>query len=1160
VSDVRTTDNGLILAPTDLSNFLACPHRTVLDFAAAHKRIEVPASAFDAHTDRLRKHGLAHERAYVDHLRTQGLTIKEIPQNAPAPARAQATITALQSGVDIIYQAAFVGPGWIGYADILRRVPSPPGTSSRFGDFLYEPYDTKLARETRGGTILQLALYVDLLTDVQGAAPERFFVVSPGDASQPFAIHEYRVHDYAAYVRSVRAQLLTALDANPDDLLAASYPEPTEHCDVCRWWERCEQRWRADDHLVFIAGASRTHRDELTRQSVTTLAAAAALPTPVMFTPSRGARETYDGIVEQARAQFEQRTSGLPIVKLLEVVADEGLCRLPEPSPGDLFLDLEGARFPREGGQDYLFGLGSANSAGVFEYRAWWALDAADEQRAFEELIDTITDARSRMPGLHVYHYAPYEATAFKRLAGRYATRQEALDDLLRGFCLVDLYAVVRQAVRAGVESYSLKALEQYYNYARTTPLRLAGAHRMLIDTALEAGGPASIDDESRRIVEAYNRDDVESTLYLRDWLEQLRSELVAKGTPVPRPSHEIKDAAEPKERAAQAIAVRERLLAGLPVEAGTPGHDQHWRWLLAYLLDAHHREEKSEWWEFYRLLELPEDDLFDEPKAVAGLVHVGEVGTIVNKKGKPTGSTIHRYRYPPQDVELGDGDKLRGQDDKPFGEIVALDRHGRTLDLKRGRKGVDTHPTAAFAMDVIGTRVFQDSIVRVADRVLANDNAVSAGIDLLRRRPPRLRQGRFMTDAGESVTQFAVRIATQLDRTTLAIQGPPGAGKTFVGAQMIRAAVRAGMRVGVTATSHKVIQNLFDAVHGQADEAGETLRLGRKPKDDEDVPPFVRTFTRNEDALAAIRAGDVDAFGATAWLWAHEDAAAAVDLLFVDEAGQFSLASTLAVAQAADSLVLLGDPQQLAQPQKATHPDGIGVSALAHVLGEHETMPEDLGIFMPETWRLAPAICDYTSEVFYASQLKPIDTLVRQALMQANGLNGAGLWWMPIAHSGNRAASDEEVDAVGQLVERLLQASWMDKDGVARRLTRDDLRVVAPYNAQVNRLEARLGPLGVPVGTVDRFQGQTCAAAIYSMAASRPEDAPRGMEFLYSLNRLNVATSRARCAAFLVSSPALVRPPCRTPRQMRLANGLCRFVELARRIQSAAHGPDAGG
>ena len=371
----------------------------------------------------------------------------------------------------------------------------------------------------------------------------------------------------------------------------------------------------------------------------------------------------------------------------------------------------------------------------------------------------------------------------------------------------------------------------------------------------------------------------------------------------------------------------------------------------------------------------------------------------------------------------------------------------------------------------------------------------------------------------------------------------------------MIRALVAQGRKVGVVAASHKVIRNLLHAVRDQAAEAGETVRLAHKCDPDEDAPHDggVQEIKGNPEALQAIAGGEVDVLGGTAWLWAREEFAGAVDVLFVDEAGQMSLANALAVSPAAGSLVLLGDPQQLEQPQQAHHPDGVDISALQHVLGDRQTMPPDRGLFLPVTWRLAPAVCAFTSELFYEGKLHSREGLERQRLVGTDGFDGAGLWWLPVPHDGNRNWSAEEVDAVAALVDRLLApgAAWVDGEGVTRPLGPDDLRVVAPYNAHVNRLAERLAARGVPVGTVDRFQGQEAAVVIYAMGTSRPEDAPRGMEFLYSLNRLNVATSRARCAVVVVASPRLLEPECRTPRQMQLANALCRYVEMAREVLS---------
>jgi uncharacterized protein len=262
------------------------------------------------------------------------------------------------------------------------------------------------------------------------------------------------------------------------------------------------------------------------------------------------------------------------------------------------------------------------------------------------------------------------------------------------------------------------------------------------------------------------------------------------------------------------------------------------------------------------------------------------------------------------------------------------------------------------------------------------------------------------------------------------------------------------------------------------------------------------------------------------------------------------SLANVLAVSRSAKSVVLLGDPQQLDQPQKGSHPEGVDVSALQHILGEHQTIPADRGIFLPLTWRLAPSICSFTSEMFYEGRLASKPGLEGQRLAGVPEFDGNGLWVVKVDHDGNCNSSLEEVEVVASLIARLTARGvrWIDQHGRDTQMTPQDILIVAPYNAQVSRLLERLGSTGVRVGTVDKFQGQEAPVVIYSTATSSPEDAPRGMEFLYNPNRLNVATSRARCAAILVTSARLFEPECRTPRQMQLANALCRYQEMANR------------
>jgi uncharacterized protein len=586
-------------------------------------------------------------------------------------------------------------------------------------------------------------------------------------------------------------------------------------------------------------------------------------------------------------------------------------------------------------------------------------------------------------------------------------------------------------------------------------------------------------------------------------------------------------------------------LTAGVPPSRAERDDEQQARWLLAHLLDWHRREAKAPWWEFFRLRDLSEDELFNEKAAISGLRLVARVGG--TKK-----SPIDRYEYPRQDTEVRDGDALHMPDGTDFGSVAAIDRVARTVEVKKRGAQAETHPVAVFAHSTVNTDVLADSLLRIADDIASGGTQYQAAREILLRRPPRLRAGAFEPDPNETTVQFAVRIAADLDHSVLAIQGPPGAGKTFTGARMICDLVRRGARVGVTAMSHKVIRKLLDDVAEAAAELKVQVGCLHKVTTKSNAPSSIEETTDNGDALARLADGRASVVGGTQWLWARPDAREVVDVLFVDEAGQTSLANVLAASQAAKSVVLLGDPQQLEQPQQGTHPEGADRSALEHILGDHKTIPANRGIFLPETWRLAPSICAFTSEVFYEGRLHALAELERQILVGAEPFDGAGLWVARVVHEGNQNSSVEEVDVVERIVANLLDpgARWIDRHGVHHAVTANEILVVAPYNSHVALLAERLVSRGVRVGTVDKFQGQEAPIVIYSMATSTPEDAPRGMEFLYSLNRLNVATSRARCVCILVASPRLFEPECKSPRQMQLANAICRYVELARDVE----------
>jgi uncharacterized protein len=753
---------------------------------------------------------------------------------------------------------------------------------------------------------------------------------------------------------------------------------------------------------------------------------------------------------------------------------------------------------------------------------------------------------------MHVYHFGSYETAAFKRLMGAYATREDEIDRMLRAKIFVDLHTICKQAVRASVEEYSLKALESLTQFVRRTPLSESRAAMRYVEHGLELGRTEDVADEFKLSLEGYNSEDCDSTAALREWLEGERQKLVEGGQVIPRPA--VGDGApseELDERQKKVAALVAQLTADIPFNSAERSHEQSARWMLAQLLDWHRRENKASWWEGYRLADLDDEDLMEERAGLAGLRFVKRIST---ERGIP----VDRYAFQKQETEVRAGKDLYRENQK-FGEVVAVDLLARTLDIKKTKKTAEVHPPALYVWDrPMNVINHADSLLELGEWVRVN--CVSTGIDapghfraardLLLRRPPRLlRLETIAAKPGEEPKNTASRIVCALNESVFAIQGPPGAGKTYTGARMICELVKQGKKIGVTALSHKVIRKLLDeVVEAVREEKVHRVRCLQKVKvkgADDDASEI--EITTDDDApLNALHSGTANVVGGTSWLWTRPEYSDAVDVLFIDEAGQMALADVVAGSRSAKNIVLIGDPQQLDRPLKGSHPPGAESSALQHLLGDHQTIPEGMGLLLPETWRLHPNICTFTSDLFYEGRLSPRGFTRNREISGHPWFSGAGLWFVPVEHQANRNSSAEEVEVIARIVESLLrpEVKWSRSEGNLRRLTADDILIVAPFNAQVADLIARLPD--VQIGTVDKFQGQEAPVVIYSLTTSSPEDAPRGMEFLYSLNRLNVATSRAMSNVILVGSPRLFEPECRNPRQMNLANALCRYLELA--------------
>jgi predicted RecB family nuclease len=1167
-----------VFSATDLVGFLACEHLVGLELALLAGLVEKPVR-MDPELDLIARRGLEHEARYLVGLEESGRPVTRLDgagHDTPASERldellraAAATGAALRRGDDVVYQATFFDGRWLGHADFLLRVERP----SALGPWSYEVVDTKLARHVKASALLQICSYVEQLTAIQGVEPEMMHVALGGRAR---TVEHHRVADYMAYYRTVKAAFEARVEADGGYAAAvyppaATYPEPVEHCEVCRWQSVCAARRRADDDLSLVAGAASRLRRALKGAGVPTRRGLAGLELPLP--------EPLDGVgaatLATARAQAAIQVRGedegrtryelLPPARLPDgsLEPNRGLTSLPEPRPGDLFFDIEGDPFALDDGVEYLFGIlepGLIGPDGEPTFHAFWAVDENGqvtpeaERRAFEATIDLMMDRLAADPSIHIYHYAPYEPSAAGRLMGRHATREEEVDRLLRGDVFVDLFRAVRQGLRASVESYSIKKLEPLYGLHREEALRDAGSsivafESWLADVDTGSAVPRSpATDETLLSIQRYNRDDCVSNWLLRDWLEGRRVELAGElGERLPRPPAGEPQAAAPlSDRLAHVTEVADRLCAGVPDDPADRTSAGHGRWLLAQLLSWHRREEKSYWWNYYRLM----NDLTDEER-VADREPIGQL-SLVGPVGKKARSIVYRYRFPEQEHEIDVGTEVRDPaTGRSPGSVVALDQAAGTLDLSRGPKSDGPHPTSLVPANYVDTKPLQESLLRLGEWVAENGiegpGDFAPARTLLMRQPPGDGAGESLCRDGETVSDSARRIAAGMDGRWLAVQGPPGAGKTHLGAEVVVELVRLGRKVGVTANSHRVIGNLLDSIAARAAEAGVEARIGQKADRSGDcTSDAAEPYTDYGVLLDAIASNEVDVVGGTGWLWSRPEFAGSMDALVIDEAGQLSLANAVAVSAAARNLILLGDPQQLDQPLKGTHPPGAEASALGHVLDGKSTMPPELGLFLEKTWRLHPDLCEFTSEAFYEGRLDSEPWLARQALAGSGKLDGTGVRFVPVAHEGNRNESAEEAAVVADLIRELLggRGTWTDGTGLRRVLSLDDVLVVAPYNAQVGEI-ARALP-GARAGTVDKFQGQEAPVSLYSMATSSPEEAPRGMEFLYSLNRLNVATSRARCLAVVVANPALIRVRARTPRQMKLANALCKFIEMA--------------
>ena len=1108
---MQINDGELLFSASDLVTFLGCRHATLLDLKAARGGPKAPEQ-HDPHTELLQQKGLEHEASYLQRLRSEGLSVETIASAATLEDRVAATRDAMQRGVDIIYQGALLGRPWHGYSDFLRKVEVP----SNLGAWSYIVLDTKLSQTAKPSHVIQLGVYASLIELEQGRIPDVVGVLL-GDGTEAVM----RTHDYAHYMRAAGHRLVSFTQAPPEN----SAPEPCAQCLYCRWLPVCDAQWQSSGHLSIVANMRSTQIRNLRDAGISRIEVLAQYRGPSV-------KGLPDAILarlrSQAALQVARLKDGHNRHEILPLADGRGFCRVPKPNAGDLFFDMEGDPLI-VGGLEYLFGFisGPANEP---VFTKFWAHSRADEKKAFEDAIDFVVERLKRHPEAHVYHYAAYEASALKRLSIFHATREAELDDLLRRKKLVDLYRVVVEGVRVSERSYSIKNMEVFYMPKREGEVKTAGQSVVVYENWRKLQDPTLLQE-----IEDYNRIDCVSTLLLRDWLISIR--------PAVATWFSAADAAaqgDEKAEGRQAAELRTTQMHDALLRCQTSGTAT-----LADLLEFHRREAKPDHWAMFDRQYRPEEELIDDAECLGGLHAVGVSPTLIKQ------SYVYTYGFPAQDFKLRDDDKpLLSETLLPAGEIVDIDEKTRRIQIKRGkRSGELPERFSLLPPKPIGATVLKDAIFRVAEAFTGNGKSYRAIRDMLEKSPPRLAGGVALVDIQGDAVARAVAAVSALDNSYLVVQGPPGAGKTYTSGRAIVALLEAGMKVGVASNSHKAINKLLEEVELVAMSRG--FRFWGIKKSTKESQFFdgklIENTTDNDDVAGhQLIAG-------TAWLFSRPDLDGQLDYLFVDEAGQVSLGNIVAMGTSARNLVLVGDQMQLGQPVKGAHPGESGSSALEYVLGQLPTVPPDLGIFLPASRRMHPAVCGFISAAFYEGRLEPAPgNDVQGLILSADchpAIKTAGLSFVEVCHEGCAQRSDEEAAVVADIVDSLIRQRWVDRYGVEKPVTIDEILVVTPYNIQVAALEAVL-PAGAKIGTVDKFQGQEAPIVILSMTTSSAEEMPRDHKFLFSRNRLNVAISRAQGLAIIVASPRLLEVPCRTIEQVRLVNALCWAEAYARRGQ----------
>ncbi len=1097
------------------------------------------------------------------------------------------TIALMEAGVPVIYQGGLtqtvssivfnVKPDFLVRADyqlvFVNGTLTAVENNDAPGATGYTVWDAKYSGKTKPTYLLQVAIYIDALEELGFLANGQKHGTILGSRK----VDGYEEIEIVPAMKLARAELIEQINAalvaqESGDLSAyelsclSLHCASKDSCSMCEYPEMCKEDRRATDDLVQVAGITQAQIAKLKSagiQTMTDLAEASAASAP-----SSLPEVAFEKLNRQAAEQIKAIRTGVPQHTQLE---DAEVQFLPPRSTNDIFFDMEGFPYFIEGdGLEYLFGNTNWND----DFIEFWANDRAEEKEAFVNFMNWAVDQMQADPNAHIYHYASYENSALVRLATRFGVMADEVRWLQKELRLVDLYPYVRNSLVIGEEGYSIKNLEAHYAFKRKSETKNANASIEDYENwrdALLIAGDASVSVEVREEaaqkaqtiysnLRQYNIEDVQSTRVLYEWLLGLEGATTRFGQDRDNPYEndldtdgKITKAQEDLERLTRRTQELFAPVASWEFGLDADADEKALVWLaLTHSILFYKREDVMFWTDIFIRMQQDDAELEGDRRGAA-LLNLREIERESKTKrgsGVPFVKITYAAELPLEDLYEPSIDEkivvryeIGGRRQKrDYGQVKSFE-NGTVTFVRESLNGLaDIKPNAILEAQTYNTDGKQSALELLANEITddwgnpRNEPPVGRAImDLLLRRAPRLKGGASLPVADPSNYLPAVIEAVGLlENSTLCIQGPPGSGKTYLASRTIADLVSKGFKVAVLSNSHSAVENLLQACR-EAGVQGDLILKARKKHTTKrnDWTEFAETA----DVVKARGKLEVDGYiiGGTSFTFCNTKMREEqFDYMFIDEAAQFSLVDAIANSVAARNLILLGDPQQLAQVVMAVHPGGVSNSALGHYMGEHAILPKHMGYFVEVTRRLHPEINKPVSWLSYEGKLRAHEDT------NSHFVEGLvpGITSIPVEHYNNVSRSDEEVAVVLDLTRDL-----------TKRIPRQEILIVAAYNAQVDAIRNALDAAGfrdVMVGTVDKFQGREGLVVIYSFAASSAADAPRGLEFLLERNRLNVAISRAKGHCYLLHSSGLLKSRFKTVEELKCVSRLAGILEFA--------------